>query len=308
VGYVGILGHHLTDPYWGNQWASPTAVAPYASIVGQGGVAKITGTESASNYNALQAVFRQRLSAGFELTANYTYSKSLTDDIGFYGVSNIYSGQYYQQNAYDFKSEWGPAGMDTRHNISVTGVYDLPFGTGKLFGSNWNPVLNSAIGGWRLSGAQVYYSGFPVTVSSPANYSSLVNAFTGAARPNQLRPLNVTGRSINAYYGSAVQGTSCGPNQDDGNCVFAQQPNNAFGTVRPGSLRAPSFQNIDMAVFKSFPFWHENRLDFRADLFNTFNIADYAPPDSGMTDGNFGQITGTVDGNRSIQLSLKYAF
>ena len=308
VGYVGILGHHLTDPYWGNQWASPTAVAPYASIVGQGGVAKVTGTESASNYNALQAVFRQRLSAGFELTANYTYSKSLTDDIGFYGVSNIWSGQYYQQNAYDFKSEWGPAGMDTRHNLSVTGVYDLPFGTGKIFGSNWNQVVNSVVGGWKLSGAQVYYSGFPVTVSSPANYSSLVNAFTGAARPNQLRPLHATGRSINAYYGTAVQGTSCGPNQDDGNCVFAQQPNNAFGTVRPGSLRQPSFQNIDMAVFKSFPFWHEHRLDFRADLFNTFNIADYATPDSGMTDSNFGQITGTVSNNRSVQLSLKYAF
>ncbi|MGA2535369.1 MAG: TonB-dependent receptor [Terracidiphilus sp.] len=308
VGYVGILGHHLTDPYWGNQWASPTAVAPYTSIVGQGGVAKITGTESSSNYNALQAVFRQHLSAGFELTANYTYSKSLTDDIGFYGVSNIWSGQYYQQNAYDFKSEWGPAGMDTRHNLSVTGVYDLPFGTGKMFGSSWNQFMNSAIGGWKLSGAQVYYSGFPVTVSSPANYSSLVNAFTGAARPNQLRPLHAVNRSINAYYGTAVQGTSCGPNQDDGNCVFAQQPNNAFGTVRPGSLRQPSFQNIDMAVFKSFPFWHEHRLDFRADLFNTFNIADYATPDSGMTDSNFGQITGTVSNNRSVQLSLKYAF
>jgi len=63
-----------------------------------------------------------------------------------------------------------------------------------------------------------------------------------------------------------------------------------------------------MAFFKSFPFWHENRLDFRADLFNGFNIADYAPPDSGMTDSNFGQITGTVNGNRSVQLSLKYAF
>ena len=308
VGYVGILGHHLTDPYWGNQWTSPTAVAPYASIVGQGGVIKITGTESASNYNALQAVFRKHLSAGLELTANYTYSKSLTDDIGFYGVSNIYSGQYYQQNAYDFKSEWGPAGMDTRHNVSVTGVYDLPFGTGKMIGTNWNPVMNSIIGGWKLSGADVYYSGFPVTISSPANYSSLVNAFTGSARPDQLRPLHPTNKSINAYYGTEVQGTSCGPNQDDGNCVFAQQPNNAFGTVRPGSFRQPSFQNIDMAVFKSFPFYHEHRLDFRGDLFNVFNIADYAPPDSGMTDSNFGQITGTVSNNRSVQLSLKYAF
>jgi hypothetical protein len=308
VGYVGILGHHLTDPYWGNQWTSPTATAPYANIVGQGGVIKITSTESASGYNGLQAVFRQRLTAGLELTANYTLSRSMTDNIGFYGVYNIWSGQYYQQDAYNPKAEWGPAGSDTRHNITVTGVYDLPFGRGKQFGSNWNPIVNSAVGGWKLSGAQVYYSGFPVTVSSPANYSSLVNAFTGAARPNQLRPLKITDRSINAYWGTAVQGTSCGPNQDNGTCVFAQQPNNAFGSVRPGSLRQPSFQNIDMAVFKSFPVWHEHHAEFRADFFNAFNIADYAAPDSGMTDGNFGQITGTNSNSRSVQLALKYAF
>ena len=60
--------------------------------------------------------------------------------------------------------------MDTRHNLSVTGVYDLPFGRGKLIGSGWNPIVDSIVGGWRLSGAQVYYSGFPVTVASPANY------------------------------------------------------------------------------------------------------------------------------------------
>ena len=316
AGYVGIIGHHLTDPYWGNQWTSPTATAPYASIVGQGGVAKITQTESNSNYNALQAVFRQRLTNGLELTANYTWSHSLTDDIGFYGISNIGSGQYYQQNAYDMRAEWGPAGMDTRHNVSVTGVYDLPFGHGRKFGASMNPVVNAVVGGWRLSGADVYYSGFPVTVNSPANYSSAVNAFTGAARPNLLRPLKVTGRSIAAYYGTNVQivnnvpqpGYACAPNTDNGTCIFAQQPNNAFGTVRPGSLSGPSFQNIDMAVAKTLTVWHEHRLDFRADFFNAFNIADYGQPDSGVTDANFGQISGTVSNARSTQLSLKYAF
>jgi hypothetical protein len=308
LGYVGILGHHLTDPYWGNQKLTPTTPAPFSNIVGDGGVIKITQTESASNYNGLQAIFRQRFRAGLELTANYTFSKSLTDDIGFYGVSNIYSGQYYQQNAYDMRSEWGLAGSDTKHNISVSGVYELPFGKGKLFGPNWNYVTNSVLGGWKLSGADVYYSGFPVTVASPSNYSSLVNAFGGAARPNQLRPLHVSNRSINAYYGTDVQGSSCNADQDDGQCVFQQQSFSGFGALRPGSLRAPSFQNIDMSLAKSFAVWRENRLDFRADFFNTFNIADYAPPDNGMTDGNFGQITGTVNGNRSISLSLKYAF
>ncbi|WP_263356448.1 TonB-dependent receptor [Acidicapsa ligni] len=329
VGYVGILGHHLTDPYWGNQDPAIGVPGPYDNIVGEGGVIKITGTESASNYNGLQAIFRQRYKAGLELTANYTYSKSLTDDIGFYGVSNIGSGQYYQQNAYDMTNEWGPAGSDTRHNISVTGVYELPFGQGKMFGSHWNYYTNSLLGGWKLSGADVYYSGFPVTVSSPAHYSSTVNAYTGAARPNQLNPLHPVHRSISAYYGTEVQpvtknelvngvstpvvlSASCGPDQTVNGqglpCVYQEQSNFGFGKMRPGSLRAPSFQNIDMSLAKTFGVWRENKIAFRVDAFNLFNIADYAAPDSGMTDSNFGQITGTVNGNRSLSLSLKYQF
>ena len=64
-----------------------------------------------------------------------------------------------------------------------------------------------------------------------------------------------------------------------------------------------------MSVSKTFRVWHEQHLDFRADFFNAFNIADYSAPDSGMADGaSFGQITGTVNNNRSTQLSLKYAF
>jgi hypothetical protein len=316
AGYVGILGHHLVDPQFGNQLTAPGAPAPFASVVGQNGIVKITGSDAASNYNALQMTVRQRLRAGLELTANYTYSKSLTNDIGYYGVTNIGSNQYYQQNSYDFGGDWGPAGFDVRHSLNASGVYDLPFGTGKRFGSNWNPIVNSAAGGWKLSVTDVTYSGFPVTVSSPANYSSLVYACGCAARPDQLRPLKVLNRSTAAYYGTNVQslggvpqpGFTCAAGQDNGTCVFSQQPFTGFGTVHPGSLRGPGYQQIDMSLQKSFALWHENRVDFRGDFFNALNIASYSQPDSGSTDPNFGQITGTSSTERHIQLSLKYAF
>lgn len=316
VGYVGILGHHLTQPYWGNQLPAPGAPAPYANIVGQNGVIKISQTEGASNYNALQAVFRQHLTAGLELTANYTYAKSLTDNFGYYGVTNQNSGQYYQQDAYNPAAEWGPSGFDIRHVLSVSGVYELPFGRGKRFGGNWNRAVDSVIGGWKLSGSNVSYTAFPVTAGSPAHYSSVVLA--AASRPNQLRPLKVTGRSINAYWGTYVQknlqtgqpnpGFACGPNQDNGTCIFAEQPNDAFGNVRPFSLRGPGYEQIDMSVAKSFPTWKEQHVDFRADFFNAFNIASYQSPDSTVSDANFGQITNTNSTERHIQLSLKYAF
>jgi hypothetical protein len=155
-------------------------------------------------------------------------------------------------------------------------------------------------------------------VTSPSNYSSLVNAFGGAARPNLLRPLQVSKHTVAAYYGTNVQinpvtkqpnpGYACPPDTDNGTCIFQQQSNSSFGTVRPGSLRGPSFQNLDFSVAKTFRVWREQRFDFRTDFFNVFNIADYGTPDSTMTDGNFGQITGTVSNSRSTQLSLKYAF
>jgi hypothetical protein len=191
----------------------------------------------------------------------------------------------------------------------VTGVYDLPFGRGRLFGANMNSVVDEVIGGWRIGGADVYYSGFPVTASSNAYYSSTVHAFTGAARPNLLRPFKVTGKSINAYWGTAVQDDYCPSDTDDGTCIFQEQSGSAFGALRPGFLRGPSFQNIDMSISKTFKVWHEQHLDFRANFFNAFNIADYAGPDSTISDGtNFGKITGTVSNSRSTQFVLKYAF
>jgi hypothetical protein len=306
AGYVGILGHHLTNPYWGNQLPAPGAPAPYTNLVGQNGVIKISATNSASNYSGLQAVFRQHLAAGLELTANYTYSKSLTDSFGYYGVSNI-SGQYYQQNAYDMAAEWGPSGFDIRHALSVSGEYDLPFGLGKRFGANWNRAVDSVIGGWRLSGTDVSYSGFPLTASSPSNYSNLVNS--ASARPEQFRPFHVTGRTQEHWFGTSPGVLDvCSAGVDDGTCVFGQQPLNAFGNVRPMSLRGPGYEQVDMSVFKTFPVWREEHLEFRADFFNAFNIASYNAPDNTVTDANFGAISNTNSTERHIQLSLKYAF
>jgi hypothetical protein len=172
-----------------------------------------------------------------------------------------------------------------------------------------NSVLNEVVGGWRLGGADVYYSGFPVTASSNAYYSSVVHAYTGAARPNLLRPFKTPGKSINAYWGTSVQDDYCASDTDDGTCIFQEQSGSNFGALRPGFLRGPSFQNIDMSVSKTFKVWHEQHLDFRANFFNAFNIADYSAPNSTISSGtNFGKITGTINNNRSTQLVLKYAF
>ena len=261
----------------------------------------------------MQAVFRQRLTAGLELTANYTYSKSLTDDIGYYGTSNTQQ-EYYQQNYYDLKSEWGPAGSDIRHSFSATGTYNIPYGRGQKFGSNSNYVVNEILGGWKLSGSSVKYSGFPVTVTSNANYSSRVGAYLYAARPDQHAPVKIVNHAVDHWFGtdpSMIQACPAGDSVQPGTgapCVYSPQSFTAFGDVRPGTLRAPGFFNVDGALEKSFPIVKEQQLQFRADFFNAFNIASYGNPDNAIADPNFGQITSTRSTERHIRFELKYAF
>ena len=311
IGYVGELGHHLTDPQYQNQLLAPGTPAPYAAIVGQSGVVKETASNSAENYNALEAVFRQHLAGGLEFTANYTYSKSLTDDIGYYGVSNI-DGTYYQQNVYDLRSEWGPAGADVRNAFNATGTYTIPYGRGQRFGANAPYVLQSVAGGWRLSVSDVSYTGFPVTITSPAAYSNTVFAYSGAARPNQYHPISHAGRSHNDWFGSSATSGVCPATGDAGQyaatCTYGLQPDTGFGDVHPGSERAPGFENIDAALQKSVTTYKEQRIDFRADFFNILNIASYGNPDNNVSDTSFGQITSTRSTERHIQFELKYAF
>jgi hypothetical protein len=270
-------------------------------------VVKVTASDSSLSYNALQAIFRQRLTAGLEFTANYTYSKALTDDIGYYGAADI-DQQYYQQNFYNIHGDWGPAGDDVRHAFSATGTYALPYGSGQMFGGGANILLQELLGGWKVSGSGVAYTGFPVTVTSNPEYSSLVFAYTGAARPDYVNPLKIVGRSVGHWFGTDASTTPCSSGQTNSTCAFATQSLTNFGDVRTGSLRAPGFLNIDAALQKSFTVFHEQHVDFRSDFFNAFNIASYGNPDNGITDSAFGRITSTRSTERHIQFELKYAF
>ncbi len=316
AGYLGESGHHLADYRNGNQLTlaqaitiaqGGTAVAPYASLVGQGGILLITESEADMNYNAGQLTLRQRTHRGLEYTLNYTYSKSLTNSAGNYGVPNTSGSDGSYQDGYNGRADWGPSGMDIHHNLNFIGVYDVPFGRGRTFGSGASSVVDGVFGGWKLSASAFLYSGFPITINGPNN--SNTNSY-GQARANQYRKLIVRNRSINNWWGTDPSAAGCtGP--DNGVCAYGVAYNNglpAFGTTRINTERAPGYRQVDMSLFKDFHVWREQVLGFRADFFNIFNIVSYGNPDNGVTDSNFGQISGVRSPPRQIQLSLHYAF
>jgi hypothetical protein len=234
----------------------------------------------------------------------------MTNSLGNYALNvNGFSGAF--QNGYNSHADYGPAGYDVRHNLSAVGVYALPVGRGKQFGSHLNRVVDEFVGGWSLSGSLIAYTGFPETITAPNVSNS--NSF-GQERANQYRKLKIVGRNINNWWGTDPSATPCTtPGVDNGTCAYGVPANNSFGSASNGSERGPGYWQIDNSIFKDFHITERHTIGFRADAFNTFNVASYGNPDTGVTDSNFGNIsnqgTGAVRSPaRNLQLNLHYNF
>jgi copper homeostasis protein CutC len=321
AGYVGETGQHIED--YGNvnqltvnndQTSAPFYNSPYIGVngidsalgVGGNGGLLITESRAKMNYNALQAVLRQRLSHGLEYTVNYTWGKAMTNSLGNYSLDvNGYSGAF--QNYYNSGADDGPAGYDIKHNLSGTGVYALPVGRGKEYLSSANRVLDEVIGGWKLSTAVVAYSGFPEVITGGSSNS---NSY-GSNRVNQYRPLKVVGRSNVNWFGTDPIG-ACLPGRGSGQRYLRirRACQQHLRHLPPnGAVRGPGYFNTDMAAFKDFHIIGEHTLGFRFDAFNAFNIVSYGNPDTGINDSTLvtSRSRALARKERHLQFSLKYS-
>ncbi len=320
VGYIGELSQRLIDYRNGNQLTIAQAqsigalpagaplpaadVAPLANLVGQSTAVETFDTEGVATYNALQATVRHRLSKGFEATVNYTYAKSLTDTNGNYGASNS-PGVNGIQDGYNIYDDYGPSELDVRHNLSANGSYAIPFGRGQAFGSNANRALDLVAGGWTFSSTAIAYSGLPITITS--NNNSNTNSYGQGARANRYRPLHIHNQGSQNWFGTDPSAAPCAAT-DDGACAYGAQLANTFGTARVGTQRAPGFEQIDSSLFKDFHLTEGQSVGFRADAYNVFNFVSYGNPNSSVNSSNFGQITTSKNGPRTIEFSANYNF
>ena len=327
MGYHGQKGVHLDDYRNGNQLTAAQAQdlggncgasvvpaadqAPYFALVGECGAILVTESEGRMNYNSGQFTVRQRTHQGLEFALNYTWAKSLTNSSGNYAVgaqsNNSWNGLSVQ-NGYDLMADWGPSAIDVRHSMNFVGVYDLPFGRGRAYGSNAKGFVGAALGGWRLATTAILYSGFPVTIFGPDN-SNTNNAGWGFSRANQYRPMNITHRSLQNWWGTDPSVAPCqGAGVDNGVCAYGVAAPNTFGTAHNSTQRSPGYRQVDTSLFKDFHISERQVISFRADFFNLFNIASYSNPDNNITDSTFGLINSVRSPARQIQLALHYSF
>lgn len=300
VAYVGQHGTHLVVPMpYKQKRLLNGAVAPGDYLAGNpdllAKISQISGTETNGNqkYNAMQNTIRKRYSGGLEFQVGYTWSHGMSDSIGYYGEGGQAGSQSaYMQNLYDRRAEWGPTYFDARHNFTGSFVYELPFGAKRKFGSNWNGVMDNVLGGWQMGGILTLQSGFPLTIKVSGDPSG-----TGArsfranviGTPNDLHQIGPGAKylDVSAYSVPAAF---------------------TFGNAGVGIVRGPGMKRFDMSLGKVFSITERQRFELRGEAFNLTNTPIFASPASQtITATTFGEIR-SAQGERNIQISLKYSF
>jgi Cna protein B-type domain./TonB-dependent Receptor Plug Domain. len=292
VNYVGNLGRHLVRQPDLNQ---PSFAALTANLTANGGPnANIDSlrpykgyqrilfrlSDANSNYNGLQ-LYAAKRKGNLELTASYTFSKTLTD------TSGNGDGLDFGEDPFNRHANYGLANFDRRHIFVTTYDYRLPFF------SKMEGIGGVILAGWEVSGITRYQSGGYFTV--------LGSTLIGNRRAD--------------YLGGPVLLENPGPNGWINPAAFRSAPNTRRGTSGVGNVQGPNLQTWDFSLRKQFRISERFNLRFQADMFNAFNhanlrlgnnptISNQFPlaPQSG-----FGTI-GTAGPARNIQFGLKLNF
>jgi hypothetical protein len=318
--YVTQKGTHLVAPVEANQplpgvgpfstWAPLNDRRPLIGVLPNLGNIARTESSATMDYHSLQTTARRRLANGLELLASYTFGKTLTDNLGYYGSAFTSSEGAYWQNAYDRRANRGRSFFDIRHNFTLGGAYYLPVGKGQKFGSNMNPIVEAILGGWNTSYTMIARTGVPMTVRAVDRTGQAVR---GNVRANYYRPLQIdeSARTVDNWFGLPADRNNifCAAGVDDGRCAYGQPADGQFGTGGINTENGPDFFNLDFMVGKQFPITEKRYIDFRAEFFNLLNTVSWAPPGLNINNPNtFGQIGAQVQEPRRIQFGLKLYF
>lgn len=208
LAYAGNIAQHLGDERNINQETlvgTPSSAAfnstvistPSGDVTIGTGAVQLYESEAYSNFNAGEATYRVQPSRGLEFQLNYTYSKALGDTSGPVAVNdnNVAGGN--PQNNFCLSCEYGPSASDSRHMLSSSWVYDMPLGRGKQYATGIPVWLDEIIGGWKISGSAVLFSGQPNTIT--ANGSTGATG-TGTLRANHYRKMKIRGRILDGKY------------------------------------------------------------------------------------------------------------
>jgi Carboxypeptidase regulatory-like domain len=317
AGYAGSRASHMLESGININVGSPTAcgtVSGYTLGCGPDGSAfaapypAFPGSEISSiydngraHYNSFQAKAETKSArAGLYALISYTYSRSY--DSGFSdNLGSIIGATYFPLPGYQ-SLDWGLSQINLNQNFTASIIYDLPFGKGKHWGSNWNAGANALLGGWEVTVIEHATSGFPIFDVDSNNTSGVnfLNANGSALiRPNMTCNPTLSNPTLSEWFNTAC---------------FSQPAAGQLGNApRTLPVGGPDFVNTDFSIIKHFVPREGWRVDFRTEFFNLWNHPQFGAPGyqgsgADFNTPQFAVINYTVNNPRVVQFGLKLAF
>ncbi len=258
-----------------------------------------------SNYNAMQADLKHKMSHGVQFDFNYTFSKSIDLSSDAERVGTIGGTGAQIQNAWSPYQFRAVSDFDATHQITANWIVDLPFGRNRFVGRNANRALDAVIGGWQLSGLGRWTSGFPFSVGNGYQWPT---------------DWDLSGNGIKTS--AVTTGTFYDPNNEGAVNIFSSlaAAANSFREPLPGeagqrnNLRGPGFFTVDMDLAKRWKMpWSEGQsLQLRWGVYNVTNSKRFDPLSvNGSLDvygSTFGDFTRLSTKPRVMEFALRYEF
>ena len=250
-------------------------------------------TNGSANYNALQVKLEKRYSNGFQLLGSYAYSKCL--DNGTSQSAPITIGLYAQNYAV--------CDIDFRHVLTVSSVFALPFGQGRMFLNHSNAIVSGVLGGWEVAGIYTARSGSPYT---PVVGSDVANTGVSGQRPMR------TGTPVQPrtpacwFFDSNNKG--CAAFAPTATNAFVAAPAYSYGTSGRNILFGDGLVQLDATLKKVFQIHESLNTEFRLEAFNVANHPTFANPSATIGTASTGTVTSTLNANRTLQAAIKVNF
>jgi hypothetical protein len=317
AGYLGTVGIKLEQnvqpnnarpgpgavdprrPYKGLKFAPGTKFPDYVVVQGNSvpaGFINYLPRSAQSNYHAMFIRFEKRYSGGLSWLSSYNYSKAITNAPQFRNAGGANGAENSPpQDSHILNEERGLASFDVRHRWVNTAVWDLPWGAGRRWLNRG--VASWVLGGWQVSCIHTVQTGFPFTANLSGDTAG-IGGGTGAilVRPNAVPGANADlpgdQRSTSRWFNTAA---------------FSTPAAFTLGNVGRNTIIGPGMVNLDLMAAKGFRLREGMSLQFRGELFNSFNTPNYNIVGRIINNPQFGRVQSQLD-PRQIQFGLRLAF
>lgn len=275
----------------------------------QFGNVSVTEYNGSSTFQSFQFQATKRFSKGFSMNASYTYSDE-----------NI-KNQYLNPQDTELTEYISP--NERPHRFTFSGIYELPFGKGRKWGSDWHGVVDGIFGGWQVQGIYEWQSGEPLifqNVYYSGDPTQLKSQLGDKDDQGRRYGVDIPGWDITGFYLNGVQSAANTPgvanNYTSGSAISLRN----FPLTVDG-LRNQRFLKFDVGVSKNFRIKEGMKIQFRVDAINFLNTPYFSAPTTnpatlptttgGVTNslGSFGFTNAPVrQPPRDIQIGARFTF